>query len=240
MNVVERDIASILFPETSPPPNVSQGLARDVHDHFWRDPYCKNLRLDDVELEVRLGRCNGRNFDASVSQRTFAMLSESFQQYTKWDAVNNETSSVAYFETRDDSLRAVTDAAGTRYISKQRVCISDFYVENGAYDFRIAASLEIAVNDRPSIESSTRRVTRDRVSYSLGNWRYDLTIVTTESNDVTYQVEIELIDPVAVQCSNKDATALATELGARLRDVLNVLESDQKALRIVHRRRRWY
>lgn len=240
MEIVTKDISSILFPEIIPPPNISRGTAKDVHDQFWGDPYCKNLRLDDLELEVRLGRCKQRNFESSVSKRTFDKLCESFQQYTKWDAIVNEQSAVAYFETRDDSLRAVTDKDGTRYISKQRVCTSDFSVENGPYDFRIAASLELSVDDRPPIQSSTRRVTRDRISYSLGNWRYDLTTVTTESNDITYQVEIELIDPVTIQRSCQNATAIATELGAKLRDLLNVLEHDQKPLNIVHRRRRWY
>ena len=240
MNIVERDISSILFPETSPPPNLSQGVAKDVHNQFWSNPYCKNLRLDDLELEVRLGRCQERRFDSCVSQRTFSILCDSLQQYNKWDAVTNEKSSVAYFETRDDSLRAVTDSSGTHYVSKQRVCISDFCVQNAAYDFRIAASLEMPVHDRPPIETSTRRVTRDRVSYSLGIWRYDLTTITTESNDITYQVEIELINPVTVQCSHKTATTIAAQLGARLRDLLNVLESDQNALVIQHRRRKWY
>ena len=240
MQSLERDISTILYPETLPPPNLSIGRARDIHEQFWSDPYGRNLRLDNVELEVRLGRCSARRFESGVSSRTFARLSEALQQYAHWDNVAAERTAVAYFETRDDSLRAVTDASGTHYVSKQRVFTSDYTIDNAAYDIRIAASVEIAVRDRPPIASATRRVTRDRVSYTLDMWRYDLTVVTTEANEVTYHVEIELVDPVHVQVSETHGSRIANQLHARVRDLFNTLETDQQPLALQHRRRKWY
>lgn len=237
MNSIANDLKSILFPEELPPPNVS--TAHQVHTRFWSDPYSKNLRLDHVEIEVRLGRNQPRRFDACVSKRSFAQLNESLQQYTLWDDVKREMSSVAYFESRDESLRAVSNADGTTYISKQRIFTSDYTIANTAYDFRIAASVEMPVSDRPCIARSTRRVTRDRVSYSLGLWRYDLTEVTEEDGTSSYQVELELINPLGVQISGPDATDVAKQLLCKLRDIFNVLEQDQDDLRIEHRRRKW-
>ena len=237
MHAVAHDISSILFPETLPPPNLSIGKAHDIHKQFWSDAYSRNLRLDNVELEVRLGRCSTRRFESGVSSRTFARLSDALQQYAHWDNVTAARTAVAYFETRDESLRAVTDASGT-HTYKQRVLTSDYTIDNAAYDIRIAASVEIEVRDRPPITSATRRVTRDRVSYTLKMWRYDLTVVTTEANEVTYHVEIELVDPVHVQVSETDGSTAASQLHARVRDLFNTLETDQQPLALQHRRRK--
>lgn len=240
MDAVTRDLTSVLFPETMCPPNTSYGDAHAVHKEFWSDPYSKNLRLDNVEIEVRMGRLKSRCFDALVSQQTYRKLIESLQQYTAWDAVTHERSSVAYFERRDDSLRAVTNSNGTVYVSKQRLMTSDFVIANAAYDFRISASLEIPVADRPSLDTSTRRIVRDRTSFTLREWRYDLTKVTEEDNTNSYQVEIEMVDPAREQLTRKDANTLSADLMCRLGDLFDVLEPDRDSMTVEHRRRKWY
>ena len=241
MDDFKTDLGSVLFIEKSPPPNVARGTAAEVERAFWSDPYSKNLSLDGVEIEVRFGRTHDRYFKNGVSKDTFSRICMSMQDFDGWDARTSARDTVAYFETRDDSLRAVMDGEGNvTYMSKQRAFTSDFSISNSPYDVRLAASLEIPVNDRPPIETSTRRVTRDRVSYTLGQWRYDLTAVTPERMPTEYQIEIELVDPLRAQTHYKDATAASAELGCRVRDLLKILEPDTPALSLRRRRRKWY
>ncbi len=241
MDAFKEDLASVLFIEQAPPPVLARGTAAEVEKQFWSDPYAKNLSMDGVEIEVRLGRVKDRCFQSSVSKHSFNTLCAALQDFASWDATGVTRDTVVYFETRDDSLRAIISGDGTvQYMSKQRAFTADYTVHDSPYDIRLSASVEIPVADRPRIETSTRRVTRDRSSYTLGQWRYDLTSVTAEVGSTEYQVEIELVNPLHAQTHYKDATAAATELGCRVRDLIKVLEPDTSALALKRRRRKWY
>lgn len=242
MQVFQQDIESILFVERSPPPNLAQGVAHDVNKAFWSDPYAKNLRLDDVEVEVRLGRVQERFFETGVSLRSFQKLMSALQDYPDWDEQSSRRETVIYFETRDDSLRAIMQSDGSmQYMSKQKAFTSDYTINNAPYDLRLSASIEMPVADRPALETSTRRVVRDRVSYTLGKWRYDLSTVTPEGGGSSvYHVEIELVNATQAQVQYNDATEATEELGCRVRDLLKILEPDIPKLTLRRRRRKWH
>ena len=232
----------VLYMERKPPPlglSTAQGCQR-IERAFWDDAFGRNLALDNVEIEFRCGRRRQRHFDSQVSASVFGRIVDSMQAYTAWDDAQRERSVVSYFDTVDGSVRKIDSERGTQIMSKQRVLIADFTVDGCAFDIRMAVSIEVEIADRPPLQKATRRIVRDRASYTLNPWRYDLTKATDEDGNVAYHVEIELVDPVQVQTENNNSQCIAALLQRRFSDMMRVLEPDSTEFRpqLVHKR--WY
>lgn len=232
MDTIQSMLSSVLFSEKFPPPNVglSDG-ARVVHELFWKDSFNRNLRLQDCEIEVRLGKCpsKGRGpFRAFVTEGQFKSMVESLQGFQGWEEVKFERSVVSYFPEIDESIRRIlTDSGETTICSKQKVSNADFIGHDLPFDFRIAINIELPVpveNSPYTEERATRVVTRQRNSFSIGNVRYDLTRVTDMQGAVEHQVEVELINLPTIQLTCDNAQTLAVELQTRLVDLMNAVE----------------
>lgn len=230
MDVIQSILNSTLFAEKFPhsAPQATNEDARLIQMAFWDDAYNRNLRLEHVEVELRVGKCPigvRGPFSTSVPRKQFGKMLESLQGYTGWDSVTHETDVVSYFPQMDDSIRVVTREDGsTMAITKQRVCQADFVGHDLPFDLRLSVSVEIALDSSVyNVEKSTRSVVRRRSSFTLKNIRYDLTEVLC--NGVSdYQVEIELINLPTLQLQETNAQVVAMELQQATASLMNALE----------------
>lgn len=242
MDPIERCLTVALFPEKCPPPLLGANDTKELQDEFWSDAHSYNLCAEHVEVEMRFGRVEPGRFHPGVTKAQFGAVMDGLQSYQHWDERSTERSVVSHFDRRDASLRMVCGADGKRiYVSKRKAHTSDFRIASAPFDARIAVSLELPVADTPPATSCTRRVVRDRSSFSLSNWRYDLTRVTHEKGQPDeYHIEIELIDPVHCQSAYPNASELAKELQQRVLDLVRVVEKDAVGLQFEHVRQRWH
>ena len=231
MNSIQSIIDSIIFSERFVPPNNARNeSAALIHCNFWEDSYNRNLRLEDVEIEVRLGKCplNGRgSFNTYISKRQFTKIIESLQGFTNWDKIEYTEDMVGYFPEVDESLRHVVSSDGvTKTISKQKVIQADYIGKNLPFDFRLAVNIELNMEDCENItlKNATKINNRKRHSFTLQNFRYDLTRVIDKFNNVNHQIEIELINISDIQLRQSNAFFITRELQLRIVSMLNALE----------------
>jgi len=228
MDKLQSVLNSVLFVEKFTPPNNSlTDGAKYIHEAFWEDSFNRNLRLQDAEIEIRLGKAppSGKgSFNTNIPERMFNVMCESLQSYTKWDNSFVKRDLVGYFPDIDESMRAIQDESGTTVISKQKVLQADFVGKDLPFDFRLAVNLELKINDKVNINTATQTVVRDRVSYCLRNIRYDLTKLTHANGKKEFQVELEIIDPPEIQLTSVNAQDVTLEIQQRLIDLMNACE----------------
>lgn len=231
MDSVQAILDSILFAEKFPPPNLaSNNAAKNIHTMFWEDSYNRNLRLQDLEIEVRLGKCpsGGKGaFNTSIPEKQFNKMVESLQGYNEWDKNEYTEDIVGYFPRIDESVRHVVSNDGsTKTISKQKVSQADYIGKDLPFDFRIAVNIELTLplSKKYSLANAERVVNRKRHSFTLKNFRYDLTRVIDRLGSVTHQVEIELIHATDIQIRESNSQIVTQELQARIVNLLNSLE----------------
>lgn len=250
MDAVQSILNGVLFPEKFPPPNLALNTpAQHVHDAFWSDAHNRNLRLTNVEVEVRLGmspRSGQGPFVADVPERMFRRMQSSLQSYGGWDAVSTHRDTVGYFPRIDESVRLIVRSDGSSVLqSKQKVNTADFACSGAPLDFRLAVNVELPMTTSArarafTFENATRTVVRERSSYSLRHFRYDLTRVTHPNGRRENHVEIEIIDPPEIQTTSRNAQCITMELHDRIIDVLKVCEPGVTALNIaLVRKRAW-
>ena len=228
MDKLQSVLNSVLFVEKFAPPNTAlTDGAKHLHNAFWDDSFNRNLRLEDAEIEIRLGKAppSGKgSFDTNIPERMFNVMCESLQSYKNWDKTFQKRDLVGYFPDIDDSMRVVQDDSGTTVISKQKVLNADFIGKDLPFDFRLAVNLELKLNDKININTARRTVVRDRVSYCLGNIRYDLTMLTHANGKKEYQAELEIINPPEIQLICVNAQDITLEFQHRLIDLMNACE----------------
>jgi hypothetical protein len=231
MDQVQSVFNNVLFPDKFPPPTTAHSSAGSkIHEVFWSDAYNRNLRLEHVEVEVRMGRApvSGKGpFDTNVPERMFRTFVTAMQSYTGWDSVTYNKQVVGYFPAVDESMRLVKNCDGSsKLISKQKVLNADFRCPQSPLDMRMAVSVEIPLT-KPNVglNDATRTVVRERHSFALNSFRYDLTALQHADGSREFQVEIELIDPRAAQIElGGTAQKLTIELQNRLLDLFRMCE----------------
>ena len=231
MNSVQGVLDSILFSEKFPPPNLAfNDTANTIHTTFWEDSYNRNLRLQDVEIEVRLGKCppNGRgSFNTSIPERQFGIMIESLQGFNQWDHTEYTEDIIGYFPEVDESVRHVISSDGSQTTtSKQKVTQADYIGKDLPFDFRLAVNIELKIphSSMYQLQTAKRIVNRKRHSFTLKNFRYDLTRIIDQSGAVTHQVEIELINLPDIQLRESNAQVVTQELQSKIIDIMNSLE----------------
>lgn len=231
MDSVQGVVDSILFAEKFPPANLaSNDAANTIHTVFWEDSYNRNLRLNDVEIEVRFGKCplNGKGaFNTTISERQFTAIVESLQGYNNWDRIDYTEDIVGYFPRIDESVRHITSSDGSTVVmSKQKVVQADYIGKDLPLDFRLAVNIELSIpySSKYTLSTAQRRVNRKRYSFTLKNFRYDLTRVIDQNGGVTHQAEIEMINIAEIQLRESNAQVVIRELQARIVDMMNSLE----------------
>lgn len=232
MDSIQSMLNSILFSERFPPPNLAfNDAARTVHATFWEDAFNRNLRLENVEIEVRFGRCpqSGTKgpFNTNVSEKQFNKIMESLMGYNAWDSTKYVEDIVGYYPKVDESVRHVVSSDGsTTTTSKQKVTQADYIGKDLPFDFRLAVNIELTLpsDGRFDLNTATKVVNRKRQSFTLKNFRYDLTRVISEDGSVLHQVELEIINLPDIQLKFSNAQLLSRELQANIVNLLNAVE----------------
>lgn len=183
----------------------------DVHrlfDKIW--PLVLKHREDPhVELEMRLGKFNGKLFDTNVGKVTFDRIMAGLQQYTHWEKIVGTEHEVFYRE-RDGLRISVDDATGEEtVVRKERLKNEDFKKMKGTpYDVRFSVSKELPVTDLADRDMDKKK-TKRRVSFVRKNLAIDMTMCIGDTHDmdaedaVAYQVECEIVDPTRVQTKDE-------------------------------------
>jgi len=148
--------------------------------------------LDGFELEWRLGVHGPRGFQPGITQAEWEGLRAELDVATCWDAVHD-------IHTTEKVSGASKLVNGTSWIHKTRL----FDVDYAPY-VRVSGSREVTEAAAPDAERrlSPKTFTRfkQRRSYRHGCWSFDLTkVVSTadiDSDTCSYEVEIELADPI--------------------------------------------
>ena len=155
---------------------------------------------DQLEIEVRLGYIENEEvgkgrFDPDVSETYFKTIAKNLASFEKWDSVKN-TVSTDYFQ---GDTRLSIDSNATRTCMRKVKLMDYDFDTGGCFDLRLSVSQEIPLDPDTFDEKSDCKLTRQkkRRSHSLGGWKFDLTEVTSERDDLntkSFEVELELED----------------------------------------------
>lgn len=246
LNVIQDALDKVLFSDKFPPKLLpkSDNNINIIEKELWENRYDMNFCIEHLEVEVRLGRLVGRRFESSVPQSIYSKLCNGLQSYNKWDKMEFSRTTIMNFEKIDSSIRCVEEhkdgETTIKYVSKQKVCTIDFSSVSAFCDVRLGISLEIPVKIQPRVEEATRRVIRDRSSFTLGKWRYDLTTVTDKNGEKDYQIEIELLDPTNEQLINNNSQQITEDLRRTLLDLFRVVDPSLTSLPLEMKRQNWF
>jgi len=198
----------------------------DIHKVFDKiHDQIENHKNDEhVEIEMRLGKFNGKMFDTNVGKDNFDKVMTGLQKYNQWDQVVLSDQEVFYRE-RDNTRITVDDNTGDEtIIKKERVKNEDFKrLKNSPYDLRISISKELPIQDLQDREMDKKK-TKTRVSFIRKNLSIDMTKCTGDMHDmdaedpVTYQIELEIVDPTRVQTKDELFNILH-----KVKDVISIL-----------------
>ena len=231
MDSIQGVLDSVLFCDKFAPPNLAfNNAARTIHTTFWEDSFNRNLRLENVEIELRFGKCplNGRgSFNTNVSEKQFNTIVESLLGFNEWDSTQYTEDIVGYFPKIDESVRHVVSQNGSKTTtSKQKVSQADYVGRDLPFDFRLAVNIELTLpeDNMYTLATATRRVNRKRQSFTIQNFRYDLTRVVDENGSATHQVELEIINLPDIQLRQSNSQIVTRELQSRIVDLLNAVE----------------
>ena len=181
-----------------------------------------------VELEMRLGKFNGKMFDTNVGKATFDRVMIGLQRYMGWEKVVGMEHEVFYRES--DGVRiSVDEATGDEAIvRKERVKNEDFKKLKGTpYDVRFSVSKEHPLPPDTNRDMDKKK-TKKRVSFIRKNLSIDMTICVGDSHDMdaedpmSYQIEFEIIDPTRVQSKDEMFNIIH-----KVKDLFNLLDTNK-------------
>lgn len=149
-----------------------------------------------IEIEFRIGKMNRDIFDTNVGRDTFEKVLRRLNKYTGWESVTVTDDDVYYW---DNGIRCVYNDMADSTVAVKKTKVTKKDVAGKSMDVRLGISKEVPVS-QPSTDA-TRHVQRHRTSFVRKNVSIDLTEVHGDTRDidnenlVTYQIEIEIINP---------------------------------------------
>lgn len=149
--------------------------------------------IENVEIELRLGRLSRGKFDTDVGPHVFGQILAGLEAYDGWEMVTAKSDEVYYWY---QSIRCMYSEDSCVTQRKNRILVKDHQI-GPVLDVRLGISQEIPI-EMPSDEAN-RCVQRQRKSFLRKNVRIDCTIVTgppvdkDSENLVSYQIELEII-----------------------------------------------
>ena len=181
-----------------------------------------------VELEMRLGKFNGKMFDTNVGKATFDRVMAGLQQYTGWEKVIGSQHEVFYRES-DGTRISIDEATGEEVIvRKERVKNEDFKKIRGTpYDVRFSVSKEIPLPEDTERNMDKKKL-KKRMSFIRKNLAIDMTICVGDSHDMdaedpmVYQIEFEIIDPTRVQTKDEMFNIIH-----KIKDIFKLLDTNK-------------
>jgi|TARA_B110000240_G_C13469941_1_gene440473 hypothetical protein len=149
---------------------------------------------EDIEIEFRLGKYNGKFFDTNVGKETFERVLYGLKQYNAWEKIQESASDVFYNDKNGIRITC-NQATGERtMIQKINVSKEDFISQ--PLDVRFSISREIPASGEYEMD---RKRTKTRYSFLRKNLSIDMTISSGDNVDMdseepaTYQIEFEII-----------------------------------------------
>lgn len=181
-----------------------------------------------IEMEMRLGKFNGKMFDTNVGKATFDRVMTGLQLYTGWEKVVGSEHEVFYRES-DGTRISVDESNGEETIvKKERLRNEDFKKMKGTpYDVRFSVSKEIPLPVDTNRDMDKKR-TKKRVSFIRKNLSIDMTIYVGDTHDMdsedpmTYQIEFEIVHPTFVQSKDEMFNIIH-----KVKDVFKLLDSNK-------------
>ena len=190
------------------------------------EPIFNKYKDDEhVEMEMRLGKYNGKFFDTNIGEKMYINLMKGLNKYDGWERI--ETSQTEVFYREKDNLRITIDESTNEetVIRKERVHVEDFkQLEGTPFDIRFCVSKELPIEHDYDSEMDCKK-TKTRTSYIRKNLSIDMTSIIGGAQDMdsedpfTYQVEFEIIKPENVE--DKDTLL---NIIHKIKDVFNILE----------------
>lgn len=168
-----------------------------VFDEHQSDP--------QTEVEMRLGKFNGKMFDTNVSREIFEKIHDALMKYDGWEKIFN-TEEEVFYRDRDNIRMSVNESTGDRkVVQKVSVHKEDFKRIKGApLDMRFSVCKEVPI-ELEDFSDMDRKRSKIRRSFVRKNLSIDLTTSTGDSVDLDseelteYQVEFEIIKPSEVK-----------------------------------------
>jgi len=167
----------------------------DVFEQYKAAPH--------IEVEVRLGRKNGTFFDTNVGADTFNTLMAGLRQYDGWESQRASTTDVYYNDEYGIRISVDGETARQLMVQKAPVMKEDFVHGGAPLDVRVAISTETPVIGQYEMN---RKKIKQRVSFVRKGLSIDMTITRGDASDpdaeedVSYQVELEIVNPSSVEC----------------------------------------
>ena len=190
------------------------------------EPIFNKYKDDEhVEMEMRLGKYNGKFFDTNIGEKMYISLMKGLNKYDGWERIEKSQTEVFYREK--DNLRITIDESTNEetVIRKERVHVEDFkQLEGTPFDIRFCVSKELPIEHDYDSEMDCKK-TKTRTSYIRKNLSIDMTSIIGGAQDMdsedpfTYQVEFEIIKPENVE--DKDTLF---NIIHKIKDVFNILE----------------
>lgn len=190
------------------------------------EPIFNKYKDDEhVEMEMRLGKYNGKFFDTNIGEKMYINLMKGLNKYDGWERI--ETSQTEVFYREKDNLRITIDESTNEetVIRKERVHVEDFkQLEGTPFDIRFCVSKELPIEHDYDSEMDCKK-TKTRTSYIRKNLSIDMTSISGGTQDMdsedpfTYQVEFEIIKPENVE--DKDTLF---NIIHKIKDLFNILE----------------
>ena len=196
-------------------------------DKIW-PVVCKYRSISHVEMEMRLGKFNGKVFDTNVGKATFDRVLIGLRKYTEWEQVRTIKSEVFYRES--DGVRITLDETTNEetIVRKERVKNEDFKkLKDSPYDVRFSVSSETPLTTDINRDMDKKK-TKDRMSFIRKNLSIDMTVCVGDSHDmdseekVSYQIEFEIIDPSRIQTRDEMFNIIH-----KIKDVFNLLNTSK-------------
>ena len=168
----------------------------------WEPLIRQHAKRPNTEIEFRFGRPSGKGFDTNVGPAVFDKVMKALCKYECWESTKHTNATVYYFE---GNKRLAVDEETDEQIGhiKKRVLVDDFSMDSAPFDIRLGVSTEEPF-DYDGEETSTKQTTKERWSFVRKNLSIDMTIVKgtpddkDSDEDVTYQIEREIIDPAQI------------------------------------------
>ena len=185
------------------------------------EPIFNKYKDDEhIEMEMRLGKYNGKFFDTNIGENMYISLMND-----GWERI--ETSQTEVFYREKDNLRITIDESTNEetVIRKERVHVEDFkQLEGTPFDIRFCVSKELPIEHDYDSEMDCKK-TKTRTSYIRKNLSIDMTSIIGGAQDMdsedpfTYQVEFEIIKPENVEDKNTLFNIIH-----KIKDLFNILE----------------
>jgi hypothetical protein len=176
-----------------------------------------------LEVEVRLGRHNGKFFDTNLGKETFDRIVDALKRYDGWEETASEDTEVFI---KGDIRMVLNDERDSQEVHRKvKINKIDLNLKDRPLDARVAFAQEIPVLDFDTDTEMDGVRVRHRDMFLRKNLRIDCTTVQggevdpDAEDDTMFQVEMEIIDPTKVNGDNDLFNILY-----KLQDILDTIK----------------